>query len=313
MPGRGTNGAGGARSTIRNTVSSRGAATVERAVGPQELRRACERPRDQAAVHRRADRVQAERERRDDADVRAGAAHGPEQVGVLIAARPADDAVGGDDLHRQEVVDGPAEAAAEVAEPAAEGEAADADLREEPEDRREAVLLRRPVHVAQQGAAADGRRPRVRVDGHLPQTRQVERHGPRRERRAGDVVAAAAHAQEQALAARDLDHRCDVVRGRGPHHERGSGLRHRVPERRRVVPAVVAGQEDVALQAVLQGGHVGGAERRPPAAVEARDADRGGAHRPSSARHARRAATNASGCSIGASSPASSTTCSGQP
>ena len=58
----GTNGAGGARSRISHTASSRGASAVSVAVRPQDLVRALERPGDQAAVDGRADLVQAEGE-----------------------------------------------------------------------------------------------------------------------------------------------------------------------------------------------------------------------------------------------------------
>ena len=96
--------------------------------------------------------------RRDDAEVGAGAADRPEQVGVLVAVRRARiAAVGGDDLDRHQVVDRPAEAAGEVAEAAAERQAGDADLGEEAEHGGEPVLLRRPVDVAQQAAGSDVR------------------------------------------------------------------------------------------------------------------------------------------------------------
>ena len=121
---------------ISHTASSRGASAVSVAVGVEDLGGALERPRDQAAEDGRADLVQAEGELGDDAEPRAGAAQRPEQVGVLVAARPADLPVGGDDLDLEQVVDRPAEAAREVAEPAAERQAGDADLREEAERRR---------------------------------------------------------------------------------------------------------------------------------------------------------------------------------
>ena len=56
-------------------------------------------------MHDRADLVQAELELGDDPEVAAAAAQRPEQVGVLVVARPGDPAVGGDDLRGDEVVD----------------------------------------------------------------------------------------------------------------------------------------------------------------------------------------------------------------
>ena len=138
----------------------------DRPVRAQELLGPFERPCDEAAEHGRADLVQAERERGDDAEVGAGPANGPEQVFVLVAARAPDAAVGGDDLDLEQVVDRPAEAAREVAEAAAEGETGHADLGEEAERGGEAVTLGRAVDVARGGSRAgrwrSGRRDRPR-------------------------------------------------------------------------------------------------------------------------------------------------------
>ena len=126
--------------------------TGERAVRVEDLRGTLEREGDQAAEHGRADVVQAEGELGDDTEAGARAAERPEQVGVLVAAGPADLAVGGDDLGLEQVVDGPAEPAGEVAEPAAERQPGDADLGEEAERHGEAVCLGRAVDVAEQAA-----------------------------------------------------------------------------------------------------------------------------------------------------------------
>ncbi len=88
-------------------------------MGCLDLGRALERERDQPAEDLRPDVVEAEPELGDDAEALAGAADRPEQVGVLVAARAADRAVGGDDLDLEQVVDSPAEAPREVAETAA--------------------------------------------------------------------------------------------------------------------------------------------------------------------------------------------------
>ena len=147
MP-RGTNGAGGARSRLHQAASSRGAAVVS----VRYARRISSRRANGHAIRPpydgRADLVQPERERGDDAEVRAGAADAPEQVGALVAARAADAPVRRHDLDLEEVVDRPAEAAGEVAQPAAERQPGDADLRDEAERRGEAVR-----------AASRGRRP----------------------------------------------------------------------------------------------------------------------------------------------------------
>ena len=74
--------------------------------------------------------------------------------GCSLAAGATHRAVRGDDLDLEQVVDGPAEAAGEVAEPAAERQPGDADLGDEAERRGEAVELGLTVDVAEQAARA---------------------------------------------------------------------------------------------------------------------------------------------------------------
>ena len=150
--------------------------------------------------------------RGDDAEVGAGAPERPEQVGVLVAAGGADLAVGGDDLDLLEVVDRPAEAARQVAEAAAERQAGDADLGDEAEHGRQPVLLRLPVDVA--AAGSPGPTCAASRSGStvtLAHPRHVERQAAVGERGAGDVVAAAPDAEQQAVLAREADGRGDVA------------------------------------------------------------------------------------------------------
>ena len=70
--------------------------------------------------------MQPEEERGDDAEVAAAAAQRPEEIGVLRLAGGDEAAVGQHHVGLEQVVDGQAELAGEVAEPAAEGDAADA-------------------------------------------------------------------------------------------------------------------------------------------------------------------------------------------
>ena len=100
--------------------------------------------------------------------------------GSRVAARVTDAAVGRDDLDAEQVVDRPAEAAAEVAEPAAEREPGDADARDEAERRRQAVPLRGAIDVAERAAGTDRRGARRRVDLDGAQPRHVERQPARR-------------------------------------------------------------------------------------------------------------------------------------
>ena len=68
-------------------VSSSGRRCQRLPVLPQHVLRVGERMDDEAGEDLRADRVQPELERRDDAEIAAAAADRPEQVGVLRLAR----------------------------------------------------------------------------------------------------------------------------------------------------------------------------------------------------------------------------------
>ena len=94
------------------------------------------------------------------------------------------------------------------------------------------VLLRRAVDVAQPAPGLDGRGPRLRVDSDAAQARHVERQAPVGERGARDVVAAAAHRQQQAVLAGEADRRDDVGRPVGWTTSAGR-VDHAVPEPRR--------------------------------------------------------------------------------
>ncbi|MFC0109101.1 hypothetical protein [Kibdelosporangium aridum] len=75
-----------------------------------------------------ADRVQAELELGDYAEVSAATAQAPEQLGAFGLARPDDFPVGGDHRVRRHVVAGQAVLAGKPSHAAAEGEAADAGV-----------------------------------------------------------------------------------------------------------------------------------------------------------------------------------------
>jgi hypothetical protein len=86
------------------------------------------------------------------------------RIRVLVPVRPLDEPVRGDDLDLEQVVDGPAEPAREVAEAAAERQARHADFGDEAEGRREAVLLCRPIDAAEEASWLHGREPALGVD-----------------------------------------------------------------------------------------------------------------------------------------------------
>ena len=215
----------------------------DRPIGVEDLLGPLEGPGDEPAVDGRADLMQPERELGDDAEVGAGAADRPEQLGVLVAAGGADLAVGGDDLDLLEVVDGPAEPAGQIAKAAAEGQAGHADLGDEAEHGGQPVLLGRLVDVLEQAAGSDVGEPGIGIDADVAHAGQVEGQAASGDGGAGDVVAAALDAEQQPMVAGEPNRRGHVV-GRGRLDDECGDLGgHAVPDQQRVVPAVVAGAE----------------------------------------------------------------------
>jgi hypothetical protein len=143
--------------------------------------------------------VQPEREACDDTEVGAGDADRPEQVGVLVTARPADPAVGRHDLDLEQAVDRPAEAPGQVAEASAEREAGDAYLGEEPQHGRQPVFLRRTIDVPEQAASSHVGDARSAVDDDLAHPGHVDRQAELGDRGARDVVTASLDAEEKAV------------------------------------------------------------------------------------------------------------------
>ena len=219
----------------------------EHAVGAEDLLGAGGVPQDQTASDRRADRVQQECEPSDHAEVAAAAPQRPEQLCVDLAIGGADRAVGGDDLHLVEVVDGPAEAAHQVAETAAEGQAGDADLGDESEHGRQAVPLRGAVDVLEQAAGSDMDTAGGGVDGDIAHPGQIEGQTLVGEGGAGDVVPTAFDAQQQPVVAGELHGYGDVAGGDRLNDERRSPGRQGVPHQHGTIPALVAGAEQAAL------------------------------------------------------------------
>ncbi|GAA1531665.1 hypothetical protein GCM10009827_056790 [Dactylosporangium maewongense] len=137
-------------------------------------------------------------------------------MGALVAGD--DPAVGEDDLRGAQPVAGEAVQAAEDAEPAAEGQAGDADARAAAGRDRPAGPVERVVH------AGEGR-PRADADHavthrHRVHRRQVDDHagggGAARE-----VVPAAAQDGGQSLLPDERDRRGDGRRRAAPHHREG--------------------------------------------------------------------------------------------
>ncbi len=157
--------------------SSAGSAATRSRASSSSARPLVERPEQHAHLHHRAGLVQPELELGDDPEVAAATAYRPEQVGVLVRRGAPNLAVGGDDLHRFEVVDAQPGLAGQPAHPAAEGEPTDAGVADHASRDREAVRLGRRVEVDEQRAATDAGAFAYRVDPDGVQPAQVD-HQP---------------------------------------------------------------------------------------------------------------------------------------
>jgi hypothetical protein len=186
----------------------------------------------------------AEHEPGHDAEVRSGAAHAPEELGLRVRARPHDVALGRHELDLEQVVDRQAVLAHEPTDSAAEREAGHARVRDGAGGDGEAVLLRRAVELAEEDARIHANLARRGVDGDTPHRREVDHHAALRHRVAGRAVAAALDRDLEAAHPGVANGPADVVRVARPHDQCGAAVDRGVPETTRVVVAGVAAGED---------------------------------------------------------------------
>ncbi len=181
--------------------------------------------------HRRADRVRAELEARDHPEVTAAAAQRPEQVLVLAGARSHHAPVGQHHLGRPQRIDRQAVMAHQPAHAPAEGEAADAGVRDLPGRHGEAVLLRRGVQLSQQRAAAGPDDPALGVDVDRVQPPQVDAERAVAHRPARHRVAAGADGELERAGTGGPDRRRHVLGVAGERDGRGATVDRSVPAR----------------------------------------------------------------------------------
>ena len=194
--------------------------------------------------------MRTERELGHDAEVAAAAAHGPEELGVLVGAR------------RDELVRRPARpraasrlsivrpyAARQVPDAAAERQPADAGRGDDPARDGKPVRVRGGVDVGPGASSADANRARVRHRPRRSEQREIGHDAVVDAPEAAAVVAAAAHRQRQVVRAREGDQR---PRRRPALAQRaitaGSLVDHRVEQSPRLVVARVVGPDQLALE-----------------------------------------------------------------
>ena len=217
----------------------------ELAVGGEDLGARLDGPERRAADHG-VDRVEAEHERGDDAEVAAAATDRPEQIRLLVGARTDLLAAGEHHLRLEQVVDREAVVPGQVADAAAEGEASDSGRRDDPARRRQAVLVGRVVDLAPGATAADPNRAGLGIDIDRLEQREVDDDAVVTRPQSGAVVAAAAHGQQQVVRGGEANRRCDVVGVGAARDQRRTLLDHRVVDLARLAVVGVIGADQLA-------------------------------------------------------------------
>jgi hypothetical protein len=168
----------------------------------------------------------------------------PEQVRVALAVHLEGLAVGGHELDPLDRVDGEPELAAQPADPAAQGDAANADARAVAERDDQAVDRGGGGQPAGGGSRLDPGGPSGRVDLDGPHRRQVDQQPALGAAVAGQAVTAAADRDLEAGAGGELQRPGDVPGVGRPDDQRRVEVAEQVVAPPGVVVAGVAGAED---------------------------------------------------------------------
>ena len=155
--------------------------------------------------------MKPKREVDDHAEVPAPAPQAPEEVGITGFARTNDLPVGRDYRRAQEVVQGQAVQADQVADPAAEREPTDARVAERSARRREPMPLTGGIEILPERAAAARRGPRLGVDRDTPHQAQVDHEAAVPDAVPRDAVAATPNGDRKICLAGERGGRDDVV------------------------------------------------------------------------------------------------------
>ena len=216
---------------------------------PRNITRHRRRPREEPTQHDRADGVQLQGERGDDAEVAATAPQPPEQLRVLVRRRVDHPPVGGHDLGPDQVVAREGELPLQPAAAAPEGEAGDAGVGHPATGDREPVLLGGGVELAPVEPGLGAHRARRRVDLDALHAAHVDDQSLVDHRGAGHPVPAPVHRDGQSLLAREVHHRDHVVGGAAHGDHRRAVVDHGVEDGARLVVSAVVRGEDVSPEA----------------------------------------------------------------
>jgi hypothetical protein len=228
----------------------RGREVLTEAVG--DLVRARRRERRHPVHHVRADLVQPELERGDDAEVRSGAAHSPEEIGTLRLAHVEELAVGGDELDREEIVDREAEPSLKPAHAATEREPRDPRVADHAHRAGEAERLGLPVQLPQERPAVHLRRPALGIDTDAPHQGEIDHDPVVAGREAADAMASRADRDRDVLVTSEADRSDHVVHTVASGDDRRAPVDHRIPHEPGGVVAGAARKHDLPQEGVAE-------------------------------------------------------------
>ena len=141
----------------------------------------------------------------DDPEVAAAASDAPEQVLVLLRARPQQLSVGGRHVGGDQVVARQSITAVQPAQPAAEREPGDTGHRHDSERRRQPERLRGAVELCQGEPGFGPDCPRLWIDPDGFHAGQVDHHGAVAHGVPGDAVTASAHREREVMSTCERD------------------------------------------------------------------------------------------------------------
>ena len=205
-------------------------------------------PEEQRNVHHRADLVEREFERRDDAKVSATAGKRPEQVGVLVLRGAHDARVRRDHFGGDEVVAGEPRFLREPTDAAAEGEPRNARVADEATRRGKAVLLGSGIEIRPRRAAAAYRPARGGVDGDTVHRAEVDHHAAIADGVACVVVTTAPDGDFKLPRSGEADRLGDLCRTRAARDDRRFSIDRAVPHRATVVVFGITGGQNLAAK-----------------------------------------------------------------
>ena len=196
--------------------------------------------------------VKAVGERGGHAETAAATAERPEEVGMVLRVRNDDASIGGDELDREEVVDGQPVRPAEEPGTTAEGDAADTDRAGVTEPDDEPVLARCGRDGACRGTPADPGDALVDVDVDAVEMAEVEDETVLDGAVGREAVAAAPDGELEPGRPGERNGGCDVVRVAWSDDDSGSPVEVSVVELVCGLESLGVGSEDLAGDGVTQ-------------------------------------------------------------